>query len=275
MNTDFSVVDTANNAWMHQPNSVQNNDLFSQKAIYATSLIKIQKFLDRAIVYAWYTVKSERRPPTLTPIRWVWRLAGAYHSSRYTSPLMEKASHRFAALGHWNLAQWAAQKAREETDHDLLALLDIQSMGYDAEAVVQALAPSTIEDYVNYFTKIVEMTNPIDCIGLCYASERLGTFVGEEYIRKVEALLPPGTKATRWLRVHSNIGSEVKHVQDIVEIVAQLTPQECNLVARACYETALLRFMPPKEEYISDDELQDILKPLKVSTCLQAKSAFS
>jgi hypothetical protein len=54
---------------------------------------------------------------------------------------MEEARDRFAASGRESLAQWAAQKAREEAGHDRLALLDIQSMGYDAEAVVQALVP--------------------------------------------------------------------------------------------------------------------------------------
>lgn len=268
-------VDTANSAEMHQPYPVENDDSLSKKVIDAATLIKTRKLLDQAIVHAWHAVKSEQRPPNLTATRWVWRLAGAYHSSGHTSPLMEKAAQGFSALGRWDLAQWAAQKAKEEAGHDLLALLDIQSMGYDAEAVVRVLFPSPIRDYINHFTQIVEMTNPIDCVGFCYASERLGTFIGEKHIQKVEALLPPGIHATRWLRVHSNIGSEVKHVEDIVEIVAQLTPQERNCVVKACYETALLRFSPPKEDYISDEELQRILKPLELSTCLQLKSAYS
>jgi len=267
------MVETANNTWFHQSNPVENSDSFTQKTIDADTLVQTRKLLDQAIVQAYYAVKSERRPPDRTCIRWVWRLAGAYHSSRHTSPLMEKAAQNFAALGRQDLAQWALKKAREEAGHDRIALLDIQSMGYDAEAVVQALVPSTIRDYVNYFTQLVEMTNPIDCIGLCYASERLGTFIGEEYIQSVEALLPPGINATRWLRVHSSVGSEVNHVDDIVEIVAQLSAEERTRVTRACYETALLRFMPPKEDYISDEEIQSILKPLELSTCLQSKSA--
>ena len=82
-------------------------------------------------------------------------------------------------------------------------------------------------------------------------------------------MLPPGIHATRWLRVHSGVGAEVEHVKETVEIVAELTPQECIRVAKACYETALLRFSPPKESYISDEELQNVLKPLKLNTCLR------
>ncbi|MBH8561342.1 hypothetical protein I8748_03975 [Nostoc sp. CENA67] len=262
------VVDAANSTGMYQTGLSENSDSLGEKVIDAATLTKIRKFLDQAIVHAWHAVKSERRPPNLTATRWVWRLAGAYHSSRHTSPLMEKAAQGFSALGRWNLAQWAAQKAREEAGHDRLALLDIQAMGYDALAVVQALVPTSMQDYIDFFTQIVQRTNPIDCVGLCYASERLGTFIGEEYIQRVEALLPPGIQATRWLRVHSNVGSEVKHVDDILEIVAQLSPEEHSRIAKACYETAVLRFSPPKEDYISDEELQHILKSLERPTNL-------
>ncbi|MBW4568767.1 MAG: hypothetical protein KME31_12290 [Tolypothrix carrinoi HA7290-LM1] len=266
---DKVVLKTANPTKVHQPSPVGSRDRFAPKMIDADSIAKTQKLLDRAIALAWRDIKSSRRPPDLTRTRWVWRLAGAYHSSRHTTRLMEEARDRFAASGRQSLAQWAAQKAREEAGHDRLALLDIQSMGYDAEAVVQALVPSPIQALVDYFFQSVQTTDPIGCVGFFYTAERLGTFQGEEYIQSVQALLPPGTHATRWLRIHSGVGAEVKHVEETIEVVAQLTPQECIRVARACYETALLRFTPPKEGYISDSELQNVLKPLELNTCYE------
>ena len=223
-----------------------------------------RKLLDGAIAAAKYTINSNVRPPALTATRWVWRLAGAYHSSRFTSTLMEEAARRFAEAERWNLAEWALHKANEERGHDRLALLDIKSMGYDAEAVVRELVPPGAVTVVDYFTRSVQDDDPIDCVGLSYGCERLGTFLGEEYIQSVRALLEPNINATRWLRVHSGVGSEVEHVEDIVELVASLTVQERIRVARACYETALLRFTPPSEGYISDSELQQILKPLRL-----------
>ena len=58
------------------------------------------------------------------------------------------------------------------------------------------------------------------------------------------------------------------------KFVAQLTPQDQVRVAKACYETALLRFSPPKEDYISDEELQHILKPLELPHKQQVKSHY-
>ncbi|KYC41645.1 hypothetical protein WA1_16490 [Scytonema hofmannii PCC 7110] len=260
---------TAHPTTVDQPSPVGNRNGIAPKIIDADSIIKTQKLLDRAIVLAWRDIKSSRRPPDLTRTRWVWRLAGAYHSSRHTTRLMEEATQRFAASGRQNLAQWAAQKAREEAGHDRLALLDIQSMGYNAEAVVQVLLPSGATAFVDYFTQTVQALDPIGCLGVFYAGERLGTLAGEEYIQRVKTLLPPGTHATRWLRVHSGVGDEVKHVEETVEVVAELTPQELICVARACYETALSRFNPPKEDYISDEELLNVLKPLELNTYLR------
>jgi hypothetical protein len=266
---DKVVMKTANPTGVHQPTSAGSGDGVAQKMIDADSIAKTRKLLDRAIVLAWRDIKSNSRPPALTATRWVWRMAGAYHAARHTTRLMEEAARRFAASGRENLAQWAAQRAREEAGHDQLALLDIQSMGYDAKAVVKALVPPAVKPWLDYFIQSVQATDPIGCVGHSYASERLGTFLGEEYIQSVQALLPPGTHATRWLRVHTGAGAEVEHVEETIKVVAKLTPQERNRVARACYETSLLRFTPPKEGYISDEELQNVLKPLELNTCYE------
>ncbi len=260
------AVDTANRALVHRPASTGSGDSLTPKMIDADSIAKTQKLLDKAIAYAWYTVKSERRPPVLTPRRWVWQLASSYHLTHSTPRLMEEARKRFVAVGCESLAQWAAQKVREELGHDQLALLDIQSMGYDALAVVKALLPPAAKSLVNYFTQSVQATDPISCVGYSYTMERLALGITEKYIQVVEALLPSGMQATRCLRVHSSVGSDVEHVKEMVEMVAGLAPQKRVRVGAACYETALLYFRSSKEGCISEEELQNVLEPLKLHT---------
>lgn len=234
--------------------------------IDADTLAKTRKQLDTAIVSAWHTVKTNRRPPALTPTRWVWRLAGFYHLCHSTPRLMEEARKRFASANRHSLAQWAEQKGRDEAGHDLLALRDIQSMGYRAEAVVEAFYPPAAKALMDYFAQSAQDSDPIDCVGYSYTAERLGICIGEGYIHKVEALLPLGVNATRCLRIHSAISTtEVQHVKETVEMIAGLTPEERDRVANACYKAAFLRFSPPQEAYISDEEIQDVLKPLALT----------
>ena len=256
------VVATPERAWLYQPRSL--SDRFAQPMTGAGSFATTRKLLDTAIAAAQYAVKSNMRPPALTTTRWVWRLAGAYHMTNPVPKLMRDAAKGFAANSRFDLEEWALEKAEEETGHDLLALRDIQSLGYKSEAVVKTLFPPAAVALMDYFSRSVKDEDPIDCVGYTYTMERLSLGIGEDYIQKVEELIPSGIRATRCLRVHSSVGADAGHVDENVSMIARLTPSERSRVARACYETALMCFSPPPGDYISDQELLQILKPLKI-----------
>ncbi len=261
---DDVVVETTNRNWLDQPERPGNGDSLAPRMIDVNTLAQTRKLLNNSIVSAWHAVKTERRPPALTPTRWVWRLAAFYHLCHSTPRLMESAQKRFALTNRQSLAQWAGQKGREEAGHDLLALRDIESMGYRAEAVVEALYPPAAKALMDYFVQSAQNSDPIDCVGYSYTAERLGICIGEGYIQSVEALLPSDVKATRCLRAHSAVSTtEIEHVKETLAIIAGLTLQERDRVAKACYQAAFLRFSPPKEAYISDEEIENVLEPLK------------
>lgn len=259
---DKVVVATSDRVWLYRPSSQDSSDFLAQQRIGKGIIATTQKLLDTSIVLAKRAVLSSHHPPILSCTRWIWHLAGQYHLTHSTPQVMEKTAQIFAAAGHENLSQWARQKAIEECGHDRLALLDIQSLGYKAEAVVEVFVPPDAKVLLDYFTNSVQTCNPLNCIGYSYTMERLATAIDEEYIQAVEGLLPSGTNATRCLRVHSGIGSDMDHVEETVELVANLTPDERTRVAIACYETALLYFSSPQTNYPSDEELQQILRPL-------------
>lgn len=258
------VVATVDRAWLYQPRSA--DDRFAQPMEDAGSFTTTRKLLDTAIASAKYAVQSDVRPPALTSTRWIWRLAGSYHQTTSVPNLMKDAAKGFAANSRSNLEAWALEKAEEERGHDLLALKDIQSLGYDAEAVVNTLTPPAAVALMDYFTRSVQDSDPIDCVGYTYTMERLSLGIGEDYIQKVEALLPNNTNATRCLRVHSSVGADAGHVDENVAMIAGLSASERTRIARACYETALMCFSPPPGDYISDAELEQILERLKLNS---------
>ena len=262
---DRVVVATPDRAWLYKPRSP--SDRFARPMEGAGNKASTGKLLDTAIAAARCAVKSDVRPPTLTSTRWIWRLAGLYHLCHPIPRLIESARQQFTAAERWSLARWAAQNAEEEAGHDLLALKDIQSLGYDPDAVVKALVPPASKILIDYLTRSVNDRDPIDCVGYAYTMERLALGVNEQYIKDVEALLPQGVKATRCLRVHSSVGADVDHVAETVEMVAELSAAERTRVAIACYETALLCFSPPGD-YLSDESIKEILAPLKTTNVL-------
>ena len=260
------IVATADKAWLLEDSNPAfspspTNQYLIKTMEGAGSIATTRQLLDGAIAAAKYAVNSDVRPPALTATRWVWRLAGAYHLTHPVPQLLKEASRRFALKGHSILAEWAAEKAQEEAGHDLLALRDIQSLGYDAEAVVANLVPPAAQIMMDYFTRSVQDENPIDCVGYSYTMERMALGVGKEYIQKVEDLLPPNVNATRCLRTHSSIGADAEHVEETVEMISGLTSQERVRIVRACYEAAMMCFSPA-QVYMTDEMLQLMLEAI-------------
>jgi hypothetical protein len=203
-------------------------------------------------------------PPPLTPERWAWRLSG-YHCTTHPTPArMAEASRRFAAQGRAALAAWAATKAREETGHDLLALRDLEALGY-APSWVEAHVPPASRALVEYFAAVTHADDPIGCVGYSYALERLALGRDAGSVAAVQAVLPPGVDATRCLRVHSAVGSDAAHVEETVALVAGLGADERTQIAIACFETALRFHAPPAVAPPTDAELAAILSPHRLA----------
>lgn len=255
-----TLVATADGGWVHA--SVMGGP-FSRPMQSEGSLSTTRNLLEAAARAGWASARRVPEPP-LTAQRWVYRLCGFYQTTHATPPLMREAARRFAKAGRATLARWAETKAREETGHDTLVLRDLKALGYDAGAAVEALVPPTPAALVRYFERQVRAEDPVGCVGYAYALERLALEVDAGYIASVEAVLPPGVRATRCLRVHSDVGSDRQHVAELVEVVATLSAEERTRIARACYETAALCFEARAQEALTDEALQQRLEPLKL-----------
>ena len=256
------IVATADEVWLHTPSG--NDDRFSEPMTGAGEITTTRKLLDGAMAAAKMVIQSDSKPPATTLNRYIWQLAGAYQTTHATPSGMKKASKHFASSGRHSLSNWAIEKAEEETGHDRLALLDIQSLGYKAEELVQNIVPSAAITLAEYFTRSINDTDPIDCVGYAHALERLSLGAKEEHIQKIKALLPSGVNATRCMKAHSSLGGDGDHVEENVKMIADLSSTERTRIIRACYETALLLFSPPNEGYLSEIELENMLKPFKL-----------
>jgi len=256
------LIASTDEVWLHTPTG--DRDRFSETMTTTGSVTTTGKLLDGAMAAAKMAVAFNGVSPGITPNRYIWQLAGAYQITHATPPGMEKASQHFANADRLSLSAWASEKKEEEKGHDQLALLDIQSLGYKAEELVQNIIPTAATVLVDYFHRSVNDSDPIDCIGYSHALERLSLGAKKEHIQKIEELLPDGVNATRCMRVHSSIGADAHHVEENVEMIASLSASERTRIIRACYETALFLFSPPVEGYFSESELENMLEPFRL-----------
>lgn len=254
-----AVVATEERAWLHQLSDVNGDDPFAEPMQEAGNLATTRQLLEGVIAAAQCLLPHTSARPALTAERWAWRLAGYYHTTHATPRLMAEAAVRFAAMGKQELAGYSKNKVEDEGGHDQLALRDLVALGYDADRLVMELIPPTAATLVDYFTELVRAKNPAGCVGYAYALERLATTHDKDYLRQVEAVLPPNVKATRCLRVHSSMSADAQHVEDALVTTANQSAEDRRLIALAAYHTTRICCSPPDGGHIPEAELQQRL----------------
>ena len=134
-------------------------------------------------------------------------------------------------------------------------------MGLPAAQVIRLVRPPSADLFADQFRAYVESSTPIALFGFSYCLERMAVERDDAFIRKVEAVCPPGIRAFRFLKVHSTIGSDGAHVHEQLSFFESLTDAELTTVARAAYETAeMLAQQPLADQVLSDEEIDRRLR---------------
>ena len=196
--------------------------------------------LDGAINLGFAGIEKCLAHPEPTLVGYVVALVGAYHTSVDTPRNLQRAASRFNELGRSEVAAYLEERAREETGHDRLALKDLRALGVPGERLVANFVPEGIRPLCKRFDDLCVQDYPIGCIGYSYCLERIAALKQETDIEKVRALCPDGIDATRFLRSHSSLGSEVTHVEETIAFVASLPANDRIRIVQETYESALI-----------------------------------
>lgn len=191
-----------------------------------------------------------------TLLRYIRWLAGNFVFAGQTPGLFRRGAERFDTAGRRDLSAFARQKAAEESGHAELAYRDLQALGLPAAEVARLVAPPSAHLFAERFEAYVESNEPIALFGFSYCLERMAVERDRAFIRKVVAICPPGSRALRFLKVHSNIGSDSSHVHEQLSVFESFTNSELTTVTRAAHETAgLLARQPLMDQTLSDAEI--------------------
>jgi len=220
---------------------------FAQRMTGRGTLISTTGLLDGAISLAFEQTdrrfgQADSQPAAQGPdlLRYIYALVGAYHTAKDTPRNLLWAAEHFTEIGRPEVTAYLEMRAREETGHERLALKDLRALGLPAERIVANLVPAGIKPLCDLFERFCFKEYPIESVGFSYCSERIAALKPKSEIDAVQALLPDGVDATRFLRSHSSLGSEVSHVEETIEFVANLPAEDRTSVVQATYETGLL-----------------------------------
>jgi pyrroloquinoline quinone (PQQ) biosynthesis protein C len=131
-------------------------------------------------------------------------------------------------------------RAQEEAGHERLALKDLYALGLPAKQIVANCKPASIKPLCTLFDEYCVQDYPMDAIGFSYCSERIAAVKPKSEIDAVKSLFPDGVDATRFLRSHSSLGSEISHVHETLEFVSELPANDRIRVVQATYRSAVL-----------------------------------
>jgi hypothetical protein len=198
------------------------------------------RLLDGAINLGFAGIEKRLARPDLTLAGYVVALVGAYHTSVDTPRNLRRAAKRFEELGRPEVAAYLEGRAREETGHDRLALKDLRALGVPGERLVADFIPAGIKPLCKRFDDLCVEDYPIGCIGYSYCLERIAALKQKTDIERVQMLCPDGVDATRFIRSHSCLGSEVSHVEETIEFVASLPANDRIRVIQETYQSALI-----------------------------------
>jgi hypothetical protein len=196
--------------------------------------------LDGAINLGFAGIEKRLARPQPTLAGYIVALVGAYHTSVNTPRNLRRAAKRFEELGRPEVGAYLEVRAREETGHDRLALKDLRALGVPAEQLVAKFIPEGIKPLCKRFDELCAEDYPIGCIGYSYCLERTAALKQKADIEKMQALSPEGADATRFLRSHSCLGSEVAHAEETIEFVASLPANDRIRVVQETYKSALI-----------------------------------
>jgi hypothetical protein len=226
--------------WFHTPSTKEDVDLFATPMTGAGAEGSTVGLLDGAINLGFAGIEKRLACPEPTLAGYIVALVGAYHTSVDTPRNLLRAARRFEALGRPEVTAYLEDRAREETGHDRLALKDLRALGVPAERLVANFIPEGIKPLCKRFDELCVQDYPIGCIGYSYCLERIAALKQKTDIDKVRALCPDGVDATRFLRSHSCLGSEVTHVEETIQFVASLPANDRISVVQETYESALI-----------------------------------
>ncbi len=239
---DISIIAReSGEVWFHTSSGTKEGlDPFATPMTGVGSAGSTVGLLDGALNLGFVGIEKRLARPDPTLVGYIVALVGAYHTSVDTPRNLQRAASRFNELRRPEVAAYLEERACEETGHDRLALKDLRALGLSAERLVANFIPEGIKPLCKRFDDLCVQDYPIGCIGYSYCLERIAALKQRTDVEKVQAMCPDGVDATRFLRSHSGLGSEVTHVEETIEFVASLPANDRIRIVQETYESALI-----------------------------------
>jgi pyrroloquinoline quinone (PQQ) biosynthesis protein C len=179
-------------------------------------------------------------------------LTETYHYTRHNSRNQALISTRYEHINP-NYSKFCLKHASEEVGHELMALHDLQAMGYDiSEATLPIPLPAT-KTLIAYLYYVAAHELPVARLGYSFWAERVYDYI-QPLLKLVEVGMGVKKSSMTFFREHAEIDTE--HAKDIDQMIERFvkTPEEWSVVEEVMKTSLKLTVN------MSDEVLQEFSK---------------
>lgn len=178
-----------------------------------------------------YMAKNYRHFPWSNKLAYAEYLAQTYYYVSHSTRLLAAAAARFSQADQAFHRRFL-KHTDEENSHELLALRDLQKLGYKLEDFPEL--PQTRTFYEIQYYKI-EHCDPAALLGYILALE---TLAGRELQETKSKLLDfYGKDCVKFIQVHAD--EDPDHIQKALEVVDALSPERHSVIDQNMEQTAI------------------------------------
>ena len=275
LGADAVLVASSDGAWIQQHELATFGTLGFMAPMpdgHPATVHTTRHLLDGAIAAAERGAPTIEEPP-LTALRWAWNLVSQWHCAHHSVALLPDLIDRFEHDERPDLGWFARQKLAEERGHDQFAIDDLAALGYDGEQAVQHVRPAaTVTAGLDYARECVYGGAPLEFLGYAYALERRVLSLDQDWLARLDAVLPPGVEASSGIRAHVN-ELDTEHVNAAVAFFVGLPAADRSAIAVGCYRTTEICCAWSPDQVPSNAELEGWLSRFEVDNAMSRRRA--
>lgn len=238
------LVSTDTRTWVHRPALCPGADPFAEAMTGRGYVATTRRLLDGAVGLSQRAAAAREPGLPLTLTKYAERLVAHYYTTHWSAWQLRRAASRFQEGSRPELAELAERLARHEQCHDLLAVRDLEALGYPSEYASRSPMEPQTAALLHFALRCLAGSHPVTIFGYGYALLRAAGAVTPDYLHAVQSLLPPGVNATRCLRAHSALAGSSEYLNGLIEATACLPAEDRTRVIGAAYETTRIMFAP-------------------------------
>ena len=252
---DISIIAReSGEVWFHSLSGAKEDaDPFATPMTAAGAPGSTIGLLDGAINLGFAGIEKRLARPAPSRIGYIVALVGAYHTSVDTPRNLRRAALRFEeSAGPKSRLTWKSARARRPATTGLRSRICVRSAcppSVWSPTSFRKASSRSASASMSSASKIIRSARS----AIRTALERIAALKQESDIEKVKAVCPPGVDATRFLRSHSCLGSEVAHVEETISFVASLPAKDRITVVQETYKSALVMAEGYNNELLKSD----------------------